>query len=302
MTDKAKLPDITSNSKITGSHNLRWVGMEAIALPMRIEGIDGENLPVTAMSDIFVSLDDSNAKGIHMSRLYLLLKEALANRQIDSGTVFSLLMSVITSQGGISQSAKIRIRFDLPLKKEALLSGETGFQSYPVELHASIREGVQSIKLELSIPYSSTCPCSAALSRQLMAQAIDEGFKGEMVDKASLLQWVQSEQGSVATPHSQRSFAYVSVQLSNGLIPNIADLVHQFEHTLGTPVQTAVKREDEQAFAKLNADNLMFCEDAARKLKLCLEAMEFIEDYWFKVEHQESLHAHNAVVIDQKYA
>jgi GTP cyclohydrolase I len=28
--------------------------------------------------------------------------------------------------------------------------------------------------------------------------------------------------------------------------------------------------------------------------------MDEITDYWFKVEHQESLHAHNAVVIDQK--
>lgn len=28
--------------------------------------------------------------------------------------------------------------------------------------------------------------------------------------------------------------------------------------------------------------------------------MDEVTDYWFKVEHQESLHAHNAVVIDQK--
>ena len=36
------------------------------------------------------------------------------------------------------------------------------------------------------------------------------------------------------------------------------------EAALGTPVQTAVKREDEQAFARLNGRNLMFCEDAPR--------------------------------------
>jgi len=76
----------------------------------------------------------------------------------------------------------------------------------------------------------------------------------------------------------------------------------QLEETIGTPVQTMVKRSDEQEFARLNADNLIFCEDAARKLKAMLEKSGWVKDYWFKVEHQESLHAHNAVVIDQKYS
>ena len=80
----------------------------------------------------------------------------------------------------------------------------------------------------------------------------------------------------------------------------IDTLIEQLEQAIGTPVQTAVKREDEQAFAKLNGENLMFCEDAARRLKAMLNQQTDIADYWFKIEHQESLHAHNAVVIDQK--
>lgn len=302
MFDKTELPDIASNSKKTAMNPLRWVGMEAIALPIYITSDDGNNVPVTATADAFVSLDDPNTKGIHMSRLYLLLKESLANKRMDYDTISGLLESMVASQGGISRSGQIRLRFEFPMEKEALLSGETGFQAYPVQLSVAVREGIRRTELELTIPYSSTCPCSAALSRQLMAQALDKNFKGQTIDKASLLRWIQSEQGSVATPHSQRSFAYIKMELSDGSMPSVADLIRQFEHTLGTPVQTAVKREDEQAFAQLNADNLMFCEDAARKLKSCLEVMEIVEDYWFKVEHQESLHAHNAVVIDQKYA
>ena len=60
-------------------------------------------------------------------------------------------------------------------------------------------------------------------------------------------------------------------------------------------------REDEQAFAALNAKNLLFCEDAARRLKQCFETMPSIADYQFKVEHQESLHGHNAVVHESKH-
>jgi GTP cyclohydrolase I len=40
-------------------------------------------------------------------------------------------------------------------------------------------------------------------------------------------------------------------------------------------VQTAVKRADEQAFALANGQNLMFCEDAARRLHLALRQLEW---------------------------
>ncbi len=44
----------------------------------------------------------------------------------------------------------------------------------------------------------------------------------------------------------------------------------------------------------------MFCEDAARHIKQALNTLPDIQDFWFKVEHQESLHAHNAVAIATK--
>lgn len=55
------------------------------------------------------------------------------------------------------------------------------------------------------------------------------------------------------TPENERAFEPVK-------------LIDRIEHALGTPVQTLVKRSDEQAFALANGQNLMFCEDAARRL------------------------------------
>jgi GTP cyclohydrolase I len=60
-------------------------------------------------------------------------------------------------------------------------------------------------------------------------------------------------------------------------------------------VQTAVKREDEQAFAQANAANLMFCEDAARRVAAVLAAEEAILAWSIRVAHFESLHPHDAV-------
>ena len=69
---------------------------------------------------------------------------------------------------------------------------------------------------------------------------------------------------------------------------------------LSTPVQTAVKREDEQEFARLNAANLMFCEDAGRRLKSVLDVNPEVLDFHVRVEHHESLHAHDAISVFAK--
>jgi len=61
-----------------------------------------------------------------------------------------------------------------------------------------------------------------------------------------------------------------------------------------------VKREDEQEFALLNGANLMFCEDAARRIQAALDADERVSDFWARASHLESLHPHDAVAITTK--
>jgi GTP cyclohydrolase I len=121
------------------------------------------------------------------------------------------------------------------------------------------------------------------------------------VDRDAVLQWLGTEEGICATPHSQRSEADVRVRL----VPSFAqfpilDFIDAIEGALKTPVQTAVKRVDEQAFAKLNGANLMFCEDAARRMQLALDADARIADFWVKASHFESLHPHDAVAVATK--
>ena len=56
-----------------------------------------------------------------------------------------------------------------------------------------------------------------------------------------------------------------------------------------------MKREDEREFARLNAENPMFCEDAARRLVPAIEALPGVRGYEISVRHLESLHPHDAV-------
>ena len=70
------LPDIASQNA-RQSLPLEWVGMCGIALPVLINAQRH-----TATADAGVSLDDGEARGIHMSRLYLAL-EVLESQELN---------------------------------------------------------------------------------------------------------------------------------------------------------------------------------------------------------------------------
>lgn len=300
MNTQQNLPDITSTSFSYHPNTLQWVGMEAISLPLNIR-IDKETVvQVVSNANSYVNLSVDDAKGIHMSRLYLLLNQ-FSNQELKLSTVEKLLAEMIESQNGLSTSAKLVFQFDLALNKPSLSGLHHGYQTYPVSITAIKNQDSMLCEIDLTIPYSSTCPCSASLSRKLLSSEIQETFSRDEINASELVKWIESDKGSVATPHSQRSYAYLKLSMSPNEWPDIQNLIKEIETTLGTPVQTAVKRSDEQAFAKLNAENLMFCEDAARRLKQYLNSKANIAYYYMKIEHQESLHPHNAVVIDEKH-
>jgi GTP cyclohydrolase I len=232
-----------------------------------------------------------------MSRLYLRLQEAFASETITPAGLRRVLQGFVESQQGLSTAAKLVLRYDHLLQRMALASAHSGWKRYPVAIEATLRDGHLRLALSLSVEYSSTCPASAALSRQLNAERFADDFAAARPLSTEVVSdWLASERGLAATPHAQRSRAEVRVELRHSFdeMP-VAALVDALEAALGTPVQTAVKREDEQAFAQLNAANLMFCEDAARRVAAALSADPRIERFDASVAHFESLHPHDAV-------
>ena len=293
---QAPLPDVAFDAAAF-ARPLDWVGMDAMALPIRIHGENGQVLHVPASVDVAVDLGDAAARGIHMSRLYLQLQESLANETLSAPALRKLLEACIATQQGLSSRARLRLRYDHLLLRPALASSNAGWKNYPVVLEAELRDGHLQMSLAFSVEYSSTCPASAALSRQVNAQRFAEDFAGlRPLSNDAVRDWLASERGLAATPHAQRSRAEIRVELKPAFdeLP-LKLLVDAVEAALGTPVQTAVKREDEQAFAELNAANLMFCEDAARRVAAALSADARVSAWQVRVAHFESLHPHDAV-------
>ena len=298
----SSMPDIANSAFAQKEGLLDWVGMSQIELPLMVSSDNQAARQVSAKAEAFVNLADAKAKGIHMSRLYLLLDELSVNGEVTLASLTQLLNDFLVSHDDLSNQAHLKLSFDYHLRRKSLISGKQGWKAYPVVLTARQEDDKFELELELNVPYSSTCPCSAALARQLIQQAFQDNFSdGEPLDKKAVHAWLGSTQGIVATPHSQRSNAQVKVKLTpeSQYLP-IIEIIDLVEQALQTPVQAAVKREDEQEFARLNGQNLMFCEDAARRLQHALTPREQFADFWVRVNHYESLHAHDAVSITTK--
>ncbi len=274
---------------------LSWVGMEGIDLPLTLAG-----RPVQARAHAGVSLDAAEARGIHMSRLYLAL-ERLVDREITPTRLHEVLAHFLDSHHGLSHRAFLDLEGEAMLRRPALVSPLAGWKAYPVALRGRLGPDGLELRLSLEIGYASTCPCSAGLARQLIQARFDRDFEdASAIDLEAVRRWLGSDQGIVATPHSQRSRAHLELRLDGGLdaLP-VLEVIERAEASLGTALQTAVKRVDEQAFALANGQNLMFCEDAARRLDRALRGQPGVAGFRLRVVHAESLHAHDAVARSQ---
>lgn len=284
------LPDIAADANEQIRSKLDFVGMQQIALPVLLDGRS-----MDCRVDAGVSLDDPRVRGIHMSRLYLALA-ALEQQELSPPAIQAVLRQFLDTHEALSRRAYLKIRGELLLKRPALVSPLAGWKSYPLGLNARLDEEGFHLELQWTLGYSSTCPCSAALARQLIQQQFVNDFSSSKLDRADILAWLGRPGSIVATPHSQRSEARLLLRLDPKLekLP-IRQLLDEAEAALGTALQTAVKRADEQAFALANGQNLMFCEDAARRLHQCLLEQDGLLGFSLEVVHAESLHAHDAV-------
>ncbi len=295
------MPDIANHTTAQTEGTLDWVGMSNIEMPIMVASKGERERMVSAHVDAFVNLKEAQAKGIHMSRLYLLLDELSTSNILNYQSLVTLLDGFISSHHDLSDQAKLTFSFDYHLRRKSLISGKEGWKAYPVTLTGHLNQGNLIVEMGIDVPYSSTCPCSAALARQLIQQAFQQKFSDSELDLDVIRDWLGTTEGIVATPHSQRSVAEVKVRLNNSVSDfPITDLVDLIEDSLQTPVQAAVKRADEQEFARLNGQNLMFCEDAARRLQYSMNTATQYDDFWLKINHLESLHAHDAVSVTTK--
>ena len=269
---RAGLPDLQNgpSSSIRGARRaIEHVGVSNLRLPVRFATPEGE-MTLEARLTATVALG-AEAKGVNMSRLTRLF-EARPDGPLGWEALGGVLDAYRAEVGG--PDARIALRAAFPLRQRSLRSGLEGWQYYDAAFEMAQAAGRRLRVLHLDYVYASTCPCSLALSEH-----------------------AREGRGQLATPHSQRSVARASVALAEGADLGVPDLVTLMRAALPTETQAIVKREDEQAFAELNAAHPVFVEDAARLVAQALAAEPRAGDFRVAVSHQESLHSHDAVAV-----
>ena len=270
---KDSLPDLQNGpaSLIVGAKTqIQHVGISNFRLPIRYQTRDNGPLVLETSVTGTVSLE-AEKKGINMSRI---MRSFYAHAE--SAFSFEVIAAALDDYKRDLESfdARIQMRLSFPVKVQSLRSGLSGWQYYDIALELVDCAGQRSKIMHLDYVYSSTCPCSLELSEH-----------------------ARRERGQLATPHSQRSVARISVVLNDGPCLWFEDLIELARRGVPTETQVMVKREDEQAFAELNAANPIFVEDAARSFCAQLQADARIGDFRVVASHQESLHSHDAVSL-----
>ncbi|MBM2577804.1 GTP cyclohydrolase I FolE2 [Jannaschia sp. Os4] len=266
---RATLPDLQNGpaSSIRGEDRaIQHVGISNFRLPLTIPTRGGPRAVDAAVTGT-VSLE-AGRKGINMSRIMRSFYAA-AGETMGFDAVERALDAYLTDLD--AGDARILIRFALPLQVESLRSGLTGWQYYDCAMEVVRSGGIRRRILHLDYVYSSTCPCSLELSEH-----------------------ARRTRGQLATPHSQRSVARLSVEVGD---VGVEDLIDACRAAVPTETQVMVKREDEQAFAELNAANPIFVEDAARLFAQAIRGVPGTGDFRVAASHQESLHSHDAVSV-----
>lgn len=271
------LPDTQNegSSTILGANvPILQVGISNFRLPLRFMQADGEPVLLETAVTGTVSLA-ADRKGINMSRIMRVLY-TFQDRVFTPELLEEILIAYKEEIG--SSRARLKLNFSYPLLKTSLRSGMRGYQYYEVAYEGILDDLDRFRKLmHFDFVYSSACPCASDLSEH-----------------------ARETRGQLAIAHSQRSKARVSIEIRPGHALSIEDLQAMCEKALLTETQVMVRREDEQAFAELNAEQTKFVEDAVRLLYEAVDADPRVADFQIACAHLESLHSHDAVAVVNK--
>lgn len=255
-----------------------FVGIQGMHLPLKVREKNGDFQEVMAEVTGTVSLDAYN-RGVNLSRILRTLYKS-KDDIFDINKVEDVLRNyqrdIKTFDAHILMNFKYRIWQDALRSVKEDGTPEGGWQYYDVTFDCNLDVSGEFKKImHVQYLYSSSCPCSTALSEHA---ALTRGVYG--------------------IPHSQRSVAKLSLEFDNLIW--IEDVIDMCNDALTTEVLVFCKREDEQAFAEKNGAQPKFVEDAIRYLANTLNKNPDVTDYKVICSHLESLHAHQAVAVITK--
>ncbi len=266
IKQKHEIADVQQLEDGFPKKEINKVGIRNVQVPIQILKKDNNSNYTSAEVSIYTNLT-AKVKGANMSRYRILIEEHLINKKLNLREYVRELL-IATQKSLDATDAYIKIKFDYFLIKEAPVSKVKSHINYKCCIESKSKNNKNNIYLTVEVPYTSLCPCSKKIS--------DYGA------------------------HNQRSYAKVKVEIKENEMCWIEDIIDVVENTASSPIINALKRVDEAYQTERMYENPMFVEDMVRVIAEKLDKKfldKTIIDYVVVVNHQESIHLHDACAI-----
>ena len=278
--------------------HLPKVGVNEVHVPVKYKRKDGGIVKLETIASMYVSLN-AETKGINMSRLSRILYSYLdTDKDISLDLMESILKDYKEKLG--SKDSYLKFKFNYPIRKKSLISDMSGWTYYPSVLEVQDVDDETKYTMRVAIYYSSTCPCAAHLGDLLRQRIVVRDGQEISIDQLPREEQAHYANCTHGVPHAQRSRADIAIRFTKENPVWIEDVVSAIEAAIKVPVQVLVRREDEQEFSKLSAENPMFVEDAVRFMSETLDILPGVLDFSVVANHFENLHMSNAVAVNWK--
>jgi GTP cyclohydrolase I len=258
--DKEALLDV-ANERDDRGIPIDKVGVKDIRYPISVLDRANGRQQTVGTFNMYVSLPHS-FKGTHMSRFIDVLNRHQGEISVNS---FSEILNGIRANLH-AESAQLEVEFPYFIEKEAPVSRARGLMEYRCRMSGSSSNGGLDLKVEVSVPVNTLCPCSKAIS--------DRGA------------------------HNQRGEVRVAFR-SNGFVW-IEEIAEIAESSGSSAVYSILKREDEKYVTEAAFDRPVFVEDVVRNVTQRLDAMPKIVWYCVEVENFESIHNHSVYALIER--
>lgn len=249
---RAHLPDHASHADDRGV-TIDRVGISGLRWPITVWDREERLQNTVATITATVTLPAS-VKGTHMSRFVEVLNGVRGELSLKN--LPGLLAEIQRRLD--ATSAQIDVTFPYFMTRHAPVSRAASLMEYGAAFHAERRGNDFDFELEVTVPVTTLCPCSKAVSAR----------------------GAHNQRGLVTVRARPRDFMWIE------------DVVEAVEACASSPLYALLKREDEKWVTEHAYDHPVFVEDLIR------EVVGRMRDqvHWMRVtvENLESIHNHSA--------
>jgi GTP cyclohydrolase IB len=238
------------------------VGVTGIRYPLWVRDREQGRQHTVATVNMYVNLPH-HFRGTHMSRFLEVLN---THEEITIESASELAEQLRTRLD--AEAAHLELEFPFFRRKQAPVTGAAGLMEFTCAIDASVGPaGSRDVVLRVRVPVTTLCPCSREIA----------------------------ERGA----HNQRGVVELQVRTRSFLW--FEELIDAIEESASCALYPVLKRPDEKWVTERAYDNPRFVEDLLREIAVEMRGDPRVAWYRIEVENQESIHAHNAYAVLERW-